>query len=165
MRNKVLVFLAVTALMVAGATAAFAKRGGPMDRRGGGMFSERMLAAMEIRLKLTPDQSGQVRQIVDTQKSRMREQFGPTGDERQALIKQIFTDNPNQDEIQKRIAALQQRHADMLANLVQTGQQINKVLTPEQRAEFQKMLDEHVQMREKMRDRMRNRQSKPQPQQ
>jgi hypothetical protein len=43
----------------------------------------------------------------------------------------------------------------MLSQLVAAGQDFNKTLTPEQRVEMQKIIDEHVQVGDKMREHRR----------
>jgi Spy/CpxP family protein refolding chaperone len=150
--------VAVIIVLVVG--SAFAKRG---HRRGHGLFGEFSIAQLEARLKLTPEQSQQVRNIISSQRSQMKERFGSGGNTRQELVQQIFSDNPNQAEIQKRLADLQQQHAQMLNQLVASGLEVNKVLTPEQRAELQKALEEKAQARAKMRERMRQHWSEQQP--
>jgi Spy/CpxP family protein refolding chaperone len=52
---------------------------------------------------------------------------------------------------------MQEHHAQMLQRMVATGLEINAVLTPEQRAELQKMMAEHKRVRETMRQRMQER--------
>ncbi|HEV8523940.1 MAG TPA: hypothetical protein VGQ71_05530, partial [Terriglobales bacterium] len=96
-------------------------------------------------------------------RSQMKERFGGGANTRQELIKELFRDNPNQAEIQKRVETLQQQHEQMLNQLVASGLELNKVFTPEQRAELQKALEEKAQVREKMRERMRQRWSEQQP--
>ena len=161
MNRRWLVLAAVIAILVLGSgTIAFARYG--HGRGGYGWHGEWAMARMEARLKLTPDQSRQMREIVSSQKLKLFDQFSAGRDNRQALIKEIFKDNPNQAEIQKRVAAIQQQHSDMLNQVVAAGTQLNKVLTPEQRVEMQKVIDERMQAGEKMRQRMRERRAQHQ---
>lgn len=160
MSKKWFVIPAVVAIIVLVVGSAFAKRG---HRHGGGFFGDLSIAQMEARLKLTPEQSQQVRDIISSQRSQMKERFGSGGNTRQELVKEIFRDNPNQAEIQKRVGALQQQHEQMLNQLVASGLELNKVFTPEQRAELQKAIEEKAQVRGQMRERMRQHRSERQP--
>lgn len=167
-RKWIAVTVACTLLVLGTATLSFAKYGkgragqGPLGMLGFG--GERAIAEMETRLKLTPEQSQQVRQILTGQREKMFEDFGAGRENRQALVREIFKDNPNQAEIQKRVAALQQRHAEMLKQVVATGLEINKVITPEQRTELNKVIEERMLVGEKMRERFRERRGQPAPQ-
>ena len=151
--------LATVAMVVAlaGGTFLYANAQHGRHGPGRGWISERMFAHMEARLKLTPEQSNQVRGIFEAQRAKMGEQFKGGRAERDALLKSVFSDNPNQAEIQKQIAALQQQHAQMLQDMVATGLQVNSVLTAEQRAELLKAMDEHRQAGERFRERMKQR--------
>jgi Spy/CpxP family protein refolding chaperone len=90
-------------------------------------------------------------------RQQMREQAQASQADRRALIEEIFKDNPNQAEIQKRLSAIQERQATMMNDLVQAGLQFNKSLTPEQRAEMNKMLAEHFEVADRMHQRMQQR--------
>ena len=144
-----------TAVLVLGsgsvAFARYAERGGHMGRHMG-MFGEWRMARLEARLKLTPEQSKQMHDLVAARREKLMGDFDAGRDDRQALVREIFNDNPSQAEIQKRVAAIQERHNAMLSQLVAAGQDFNKTLTSEQRAEMQKIIDEHAQVRERMRE-------------
>jgi Spy/CpxP family protein refolding chaperone len=174
MNRKVLAaWIAVVVMVVFAAGIAIAQRG---PRHGGpgaggpggmlGMFGGRMLAHIEARLNLTDAQTQQIRQITQQQREQAKQKFDR--DAHEALMRQVFSDNPNQAEIQKLTQQLQQQHAQMLQQLVSTGAQINQVLNAEQRAELQEMIAEHHQVREKMKqrreERRQQRQQKPLPQ-
>ncbi len=147
-------FIAVILVLIAGcAIAAFGQQG---PRGQGGILRQLISARVQARLNLTPDQVKQIREIVRDH----RAQNAPVrpaalavnaGQEHTALMKSIFTDNPNQEEIQKHEASIAERQAaaaqqnqQRLNQQVNTLLEINKVFTPAQRAEFQKMLDENV---------------------
>ena len=151
------VTIAAVALLALGsgslAYAKFAGRAGHMGHMG--MFGEWKMAQMEARLKLTPEQSKQMRDIVAARRTRLIEDFDAGRDDRRALVREIFKDNPSQAEIQKRVSAIQERHNAMLSQLVATGQDFNRTLTPEQRAEVQKMIDEQIQVGDRMREHRR----------
>jgi Spy/CpxP family protein refolding chaperone len=117
-----------------------------------GMFGEWRMARLEARLKLTPEQSKQMRDLMAARRDKLMGDFAAGREDRQALAREIFKDNPNQAEIQKRVSAIQERHNAMLSELVASGQEFNKTLTSEQRAEMQKIIDEHAQVRERMRE-------------
>ena len=160
-RKWMAVAVACALIVLATATVSFAKYGkgrgghGPLGMLGFG--GERMIAELETRLKLTPEQSQQLRQVVSSQKQKAFADFESGRDNRQALVREIFKDNPNQAEIQKRVAALQQQHAQMLNQVVSAGLDINKVFTPEQRVEMNRILDERAEVRSRMRERMQQR--------
>ena len=151
------VTIAAVALLALGsgslAYAKFAGRAGHMGHMG--MFGEWKMAQMEARLKLTPEQSKQMRDIVASRRTKLMEDFDAGRDDRRALIREIFKDNPSQAEIEKRVSAIQERHNAMLSQLVASGQEFNKTLTPEQRAEMQGVIDEQIQVGDKMREHRR----------
>ena len=155
--SKRWVAIAAAALLVlASGSLAFAKfagRAGHMGRMG--MFGEWKMAQLEARLKLTPEQSKQMRDIVAARRSRLVEDFDAGRDDRRALIREIFKDNPSQAEIQKRVSAIQERQNAMVNQLVAAGQEFNKTLTPEQRTEMQRVIDEQIQVADKMREHRR----------
>ncbi len=147
------------AVALAGGTYMFAGARHGRHGLGGGFLSERMFAQLETRLKLTSEQSSQVRGIFEAQRARMKEQFATGRGEHDALFKAVFTDNPNQAEIQKQVTALQQKHAQMLQDMVATGMQVNQVLTSEQRAELLKAVDERREAGRRFHERMQQRKS------
>ena len=151
------VAIAAAALLVLGtgsvAYARFAGRAGHMGHMG--MFGEWKMAQLEARLKLTPEQSKQMRDIVATRRTKLMEDFDAGRDDRHALAREIFKDNPSQAEIQKRVSAIQERQNAMISQLVAAGQEFNKTLTPEQRAEMQRVIDEQILVGDKMREHRR----------
>jgi len=152
MTKKWIAIAAVALLVLGTGSVAFAKFGGRAGHMGGmGMFGEWKMAQLEARLKLTPEQSKQMRDIVAARHEKLRGDFDAGRDDRQALVREIFRDNPSQAEIEKRVSAIRERHNAMLSQLVTAGQDFNKTLTSEQRAEMQKIIDEHVQVGNKMR--------------
>lgn len=157
MTRKRVVAIAAAALLVLGtgslAFAKFAGRAGHMGHLG--MFGEWKMAQLEARLKLTPEQSKQMRNLVSARRERLMSDFDAGRDDRQALIREIFKDKPSQAEIEKRVSAIQERYNAMLSQLVAVGQEFNKTLTPEQRAEMQKIIDEQIQVGDKMRQHRR----------
>ena len=151
--------IAAAALLVLGSgSVAFAKYAGRAGHMGHmGMFGEWKMAQLEARLKLTPEQSKQMRDLVASRRTKLMEDFDAGRDDRRALVREIFKDNPSQAEIQKRVSAIQERQAAMVSQLVAAGQEFNKTLTPEQRVEMQKVIDEHIQVADKMREHKRRR--------
>jgi Spy/CpxP family protein refolding chaperone len=153
-----IVAVAVVLLGSAGALAAARYGRGHMGMGGGmGFMHERMLAQVEVRLKLTPEQSKQLHDLMGSRRQAMREQFQANQADHRALMQEIFKDNPSQEEIQKRLSAIQERRATMMNDMVQAGLQFNKSLTPEQRAEMNKMLAEHFEVADRMHSRMQER--------
>lgn len=150
------VIAALLVLVIGTASIASARRGGH-GGMGKGFFGEFNFAKIEARLKLTPQQSDQIRGIVRSERERHVSQFEAGGNNRHELMKAIFAENPNQGEINNRIEAMVKQHEQMLRQMAATGTEVNKVFTPEQRAEVQRMLDENAQAASKMRERMKQR--------
>jgi Spy/CpxP family protein refolding chaperone len=157
MKRKWMIAGGVVAAIVV-ATAALGYARALRHRHDGlGFFGHRGLMEMEVRLKLTPEQSKQVREILKSAREKGFDQFAGGSGARVALAKAVFSPQPNQAEIQKNIMALEQQHQQMLQLVVNTGQQISQVLTPEQRAEMQKIIDEKAQIAAKRREHFRQR--------
>ncbi|HWR35671.1 MAG TPA: periplasmic heavy metal sensor [Clostridia bacterium] len=167
MNRRQLVVLVCVTLVLGLATVAFAGQGqrqrGMKGMHGGmqggfgmGMHG-RMLDQMATRLKLTPDQEQRVRQLARDRAKQSMSEAESSRAARHALMKEVFSEQPNQAEIQKQVAFLQQHSAKTINDFVSSGIEMNKVLTPEQRAEMQKMLDENQQVTERRRERMRQR--------
>lgn len=154
-RKSIAVLVFVVAIVGTTAFASARYGRGPHAIKGFPFFRELGLARLEARLNLTADQTTQIRQITKAERMKRAGQPGVGPENREALMKAIFADNPNQTEIQNRVKALEEQHAKMLQELVATGLQVNKVFTPEQRAELQKMIDENAQVRTRMRERMK----------
>ena len=175
MNRKVLILIVLVALTLVSVTAAlaFQRHGGPHKGMHQGMggpgmgigpFDGRMLEHVKVRLGLTEEQTQRIRAIVEKQKETMKAQ--EPGQPHEALAATIFSDNPNQAQIQQQLAQMQEHQAQMLQRMVATGLEINQVLTPPQRAELQQMMSEHKQMRGTMRQRMQERrQQHKEPQQ
>ncbi len=157
MRKKMWVMVAAAVVLVASAGAVAARYGRGMGPGGMGFMHERMLTQLEVRLKLTPEQSKQLQELIAGRRQAMREQFQGSQADRRALLQEVFKDNPNQAEIQKRLSAIQERQATMMNDMVQAGLQFNKSLTPEQRAEMNKVLAEHFEVADRMRQHMQER--------
>lgn len=160
---------AASLLVLGSGTVAFARFAGRAGHMGHmEMFGEWRMARLEARLKLTPEQSKQMRDLVAARREQLKGDFDAGRDDRQALVREIFKDNPSQAEIQKRVSAIQERHNAMLSQLVAAGQDFNKTLTPEQRVEMQKIIAEHIQVGDRMREhrhhRMMEREGQPESQ-
>jgi len=148
----------VVASVIAGTTAFAAVRHGRAPVAGAFPFLRGVgFLKLQARLNLSADQTQQIKQIVKSERMKRIGQGRDGAQDQQALIKSIFADNPNQTEIQQRVQAIQEQQAKMLQELVATGLQVNKVFTPEQRAELQRMMDENAQVRAKMRQKMAQR--------
>ncbi len=146
--------LAASAVLAQNSTPANPR---PSMRRAA-QFRLMNLRMMKQRLNLTPEQVQQIRQINHAQRLQSFDRNTAAQSERQALMAALFSETPNQAEIHRHVAALQQAQAAQLNQLVATAAEINKVLTPEQRTEFQKVMatrmDRQVQMRAKARERL-----------
>ena len=139
--------LSLGAIAAVGAEVAEQHGHGRHGRGGmrGGMF---MGKDMQERLNLTEDQKAKLKQMHERQREQMKGQFaeggqGPGG--HQALMQEVFKDNPNQAAIQQRVAEMQQRQAAALNARVAAMQEFNSILTPAQRGEMQKLMAERAQ--------------------
>lgn len=117
------------------------------------------------RLNLTADQKQKLDDIRKAQREQMRAQFQQTAAEHQALMTEIYKDNPNQAAIQQHLANIQQQQAAMFNQRVQALVAFSQSLTPEQRTQMQQIMAEHQQRREQMRQKWEQKQQeKQQPQ-
>ncbi len=172
MYRKLLSLAQVVLLVLAFCAAAFAQRGP-------GMLRQFASPRVQARLNLSADQVKQIQQVIQAQRANVPKPAASAvnaGQEHQALLKDIFTDTPDQEKIQQHVAALNQfaaaqaqQHSARLNQAISTMLEINKILTSEQRAEFQRMLDENVRARQIRMHRMMgrrgmmNRQGAPPP--
>ena len=158
MTKKIWAIVAAAVVLAGSAGAVAAARYGRGHMGGGmGFMHERMLAQVEVRLKLTPEQSKQLRELMASRRDLMREQMQAGQADRRALVTEVFKDNPSQEEIRKRLSAMQERQTAMMNQMVDAGLQFNKSLNPEQRAEMNKMLAEHFEVADRMHQRMQER--------
>ena len=159
MTKKIWAIVAAAVVLVGSAGAVAVARYGHGHMRHGemGFMGERGLAQMEVRLKLTPEQSKQLRELMASRRDLMRQQMQAGQADRRALLTEVFKDNPSQEEIQKRLSAMQERQTAMMNQMVQAGLEFNKSLSPEQRAEMNRMLAEHFEVADRMHQRMQER--------
>lgn len=145
------------------AVAAEAMHGGHgrrgMDR---GMHSG-MRAEKMARLNLTAEQKQKLEAIHSRQKERMKGQREQARAEHEALQAELRKDNPNRAEIQRLMTAMQQRHAQAMQQRIESQLEFNQSLTPEQRAELNKMAAERDQKRTEMRQKRELRRQQKQP--
>ena len=127
---------------------------GPMGR----MRFERLA----VRLKLTPEQESQIKAQLRQARGAAKPQIDSLRSLRGTLAKQIFTNQPNQAEIQKTSEQLKQQLSAVIDQYVNAGIKINAVLAPEQRNEMQKVISEHQQLAERRRARWEQRRSQHQ---
>ena len=132
-------------------------RGGQGPEMGMGFGPEMHFQKMVARLNLTPDQQEKIKSITKAQFDQNKGQRATVSAAHEALAKELFKDQSNPAEIQKQVSILQQDQTQRMAQWVQTAQEINKILTPDQRAEVQKMIVENKQVRENMREKMQQR--------
>jgi Spy/CpxP family protein refolding chaperone len=147
--KKKTIGIVVAAILSLGAIAAVGAEAAEHHGHGrhgrGGMF---MGKDMQERLNLTADQKAKVEQMHQRQREQMKSQFaeGPQGAAgHQALMQEVFKDNPDQAVIQQRVAEMQQRQAAALNARVAAMQEFNSILTPAQRGEMQKLMAERSQ--------------------
>ncbi len=167
MQRKIVSAGIIGVLCVLMGSAAVAQ-GGPQRGAGPGQFMRPRVIA---RLNLTPEQVKQIQGIAKAHRAAIQPGERPAAQvniaqERQALMKAVFSDKPDEGEIQKHLDALSQQQTDaaqrrqqQMADYVTSMLEINKVLTPAQRAEFHKMLDENARTGQIRRGRMMQRRS------
>ena len=114
------------------------------------------------RLNLTAEQKQKLDDMRKSQREQMRAQFQQTASEHQALMAEIYKDNPNQAAIQQHLAAIQQQQAAMFNQHVQAMVAFSQSLTPEQRTQMQQIMAEHQQRREEMRQKWQQKQQEQQ---
>jgi len=134
--------------------------GGSYGRDGMGwraMQKEMRAERFAERLKLTPEQKQKLETIHSRQKERRESRREQARLERQALEAELRKDSPNRAEIQRLMTAMQQRHAQQMQERVEAQLEFNQSLTPEQRAELNKMAAEREQKRLEMKQRREQR--------
>lgn len=127
--------------------------GGPDFGFGPGMHFQKLAA----RLNLTQEQQDKLKGMMQQRMQQNKGQGEAARNAHDALAKELFKDQPNQAEIQKQLTVLQQDQAQKMTQWVQTAQEMNKVLTPEQRVEMQKVIDEQQTARANMHEKMMQR--------
>ena len=151
--KKKTIGIVLAAMLSLGAVAAVgaevAEQHGHGRHGRGGMRGEMFMGKdMQQRLNLTPDQKAKMEQMHQRQREQMKAQFAEgaqNGGGHQALMQEIFKDNPNPAVIQQRVAEMQQRQAAALTAHVAAMQEFNSILTPDQRGEMQKLMAERAQ--------------------
>ncbi|HTK96200.1 MAG TPA: periplasmic heavy metal sensor [Terriglobales bacterium] len=157
--------MVLAAVLSAGAlTAVAADFAGHRHGRGmrGDMFGTR---DMESKLNLTADQKAKLEQIHSRQREQMKTQFEQGRQEHQALMQELYKDNPNQAEIQRLMASIQQRQAAAFTQHIQAMQEFSQSLTSEQRAQMQQLLTERAQKHAEMRQKWEQRRQQKQQEQ
>jgi len=152
MKKKTLGIVLAAMLSLGAIAAVGAEVGehhGGRHGRGGMRGHEGMFMGkdMQERLNLTEDQKAKLKQMHERQREQMKAQFakGEGRADHQALMQEVFKDNPNQAAIQQRVAEMQQRQAAALSARVAAMQEFNSILTPQQRSELQKLMAERSQ--------------------
>jgi Spy/CpxP family protein refolding chaperone len=139
--------------------------GRQLGRKGGRRAQNRPgFGQLQQRLKLTDQQMQQIRQIQQSHRQQAFEIRGTKAAAREAMMKSIFAENANPATVQKNLITMQQSQAASLNLFVTRMNEINKILTPEQRTEFQKVLDERSQRRITNREKMQQRMQQNNPQ-
>ena len=151
MKRATWITLAICAATLGIATAAIAYQ---HERGPGGMVARMKFDRIAVRLKLTPQQETQIKADLAQARQGAKPDIDSMRQLRAGLAKQIFIDQPNQAAIQQNAAQLKQQISAMIDQYVSAGVRINSVLTPEQRAEVQKMIVEHQQLAERRQARM-----------
>lgn len=151
--------LTVCGVTLAAATFAL---GGFRHGDGRGPIGRMRFERLAVRLKLTPEQESQIKAQLRQTRSAVKPQIDSLRNLRSSLAKQIFTNQPNQAEIQKTSEQLKQQLTAVIDQYVNAGIKINSVLSPEQRTEMQKVISEHQQLAERRRARQEQRRARHQ---
>ena len=123
------------------------------EHGGAGMRMHMRFERLAVRLKLSSAQESQIRADLKQARTNARPEIDSMRSLRATLAKQIFTDQPDQTAIQKNAGELKQQLSAMIDEYVKAGLQINGVLSPEQRAEVQKIIVERQTLAERRRAR------------
>ena len=152
------IIVAVCGVTLVAATFALGgfRRGGAM----GAVAEEMRFEKLAVRLKLTSDQESQIKRQLKEARSGAKPQIDSLRSLRGTLARQIFTNQPNQDQIQKTSEELKQQLSAVIDQYVKAGLQINSALKPEQRTEVQKIITERQQLAERRRARWEQRRSR-----
>lgn len=157
---KKIIFAAVALLSLSiGSIFVFAQRGGGEKSfgRGFGKHGGFLFGRMAKELNLTEEQKNQIKQIMETEKSKVQPIFESLKENRQKM--RDLTANGNFDEAQIKILADEQ--GSMTALLIvekeRTKSQIFQILTDEQREKAKQMQEK---MKNKFNKRMNNRTEK-----
>lgn len=116
-----------------GAYGAGFGRGG----MGGGIDSETHVDRLAYRLNLTPDQRTKVRAIVDKARPETRALRDKLFDNRQQLRTLVSQGTAKEADVRKLADTQGKLMADMIVHRSKVHSEINAVLTPEQREQFQ----------------------------
>ena len=139
-------WITVTVCGVTLAAATYAlggfRHGGPMAPAPGGIRFERLA----VRLQLTPEQESQIKAKLQQARGAAKPEIDSLRSARVTLAKQIFTNQPNQAEIQQTSDQLKQQLSAVIDQYVKAGLDINSSLKPEQRTEVQKIISERQQL-------------------
>jgi Spy/CpxP family protein refolding chaperone len=158
--NKKILFLAVTAIILAVAAGIGGTVFAQGPHRGSGPGFERhggwMLRHMTKELNLTTDQQAQIKSIMQAERGKIHPLIEQLRQNEQAQDANI---NGNFDEGQARAFAGKQTQimSDLIVEKQRTKSQIYAVLTPEQRQKAQQLRQEHQQ---KMQERMQKKSQK-----
>jgi periplasmic protein CpxP/Spy len=118
-----------------GAYGAGFGRGG----MGGGIDSETHVDRLAYRLNLTPEQRTKVRAIVDKARPETRALRDKLFDNRQQLRTLVRQGNAKEADVRKLADVQGKLMADMIVQRSKLHNEINAVLTPEQREQFQQL--------------------------
>ncbi|MFB3916294.1 MAG: Spy/CpxP family protein refolding chaperone [Terriglobales bacterium] len=169
MTRRLLTVAGVLVIAMAGAVALYGhgQRGRYQGQAYGDWWHQLATGKLQERLKLSSEQVDRIKEIAKTGREKFFQLSSSAAENRQALMKELFRDKPDANEINRRIQALQQVQASQLTELVNRAGEVNKVLTPEQRTELQRIMAERAQAasqrREHRRERWMQRNAPPAP--
>lgn len=157
MKKIIFALVAVMSLSV-GSILVFAQRGGGDFGRGNGGRGGFMFGRMAKELNLTEEQKTQIKQIMETEKSKVQPIFESLKENRQKM--EELTADGNFDEVKVKTLADEQGSlsALLIVEKERTKSQIFQILTAEQREKAKAMKSK---FEDKMKDKMKNRKDKP----
>lgn len=161
MKRTIGIVLAAT--LALGTLAAMAADGSHGGRHGkSGMRRGMGVEKMAERLKLTPEQKQKFEALHSRNNEGRKARREAMRADHQALEAELRKDNPDRAAIQRLTTAIQQRQAQAMQERVQARLEFNQSLTPEQRAELNKMAAEREQKRGEMRQKWEQRRQQKQ---
>jgi Spy/CpxP family protein refolding chaperone len=147
MKSKLIVFSAVLVLVLSAALFANDKDEGPgpgkcMKGRTGMMAGgPRMVLAMASELNLTADQMDRIKKIIDQMPKKDANKDEMKAD-RDAMKEEMKKDKPDQAKINALIDKMAEKKKEAMKIVVKCMEDVNAVLTPEQKEILKKKMEE-----------------------
>jgi Spy/CpxP family protein refolding chaperone len=161
MKSKIMAFLAVLVLVLSAALFANENGEGPgpgkcMKGKMGMGKGPRMVLAMASELNLTPDQMDKIKKIIDQMPKKDANKDEMQAD-RKAIQEEMKKDKPDQAKINALIDKMAEKKKEAMKIVVKCMEDVNAVLTPEQKEILKKKMEDR---KKKFEDKKDNKQGK-----